>query len=114
MGIMVAVALESAKILRDEGIDAGVINMSTVKPLDTDTLLRASKACRLIVTAEEHSVIGALGSAVSEFLSENNPTRLLRIGIKDTFGCSGTSKELLKLYGLTADNMVKSIKEALA
>ena len=114
MGIMVAVALESAKILRDEGIDTGVINMSTVKPLDTDTLLRASKACRLIVTAEEHSVIGALGSAVSEFLSENNPTRLLRIGIKDTFGCSGTSKELLKLYGLTADNMVKSIKEALA
>jgi transketolase len=114
MGIMVAVALESAKILRDEGIDTGVINMSTVKPLDTDTLLRASKACRLIITAEEHSIIGALGSAVGEFLSENNPTRLLRIGIKDTFGCSGTSKELLKLYGLTADNMVKSIKEALA
>jgi transketolase len=114
MGIMVAVALESAKILRDEGIDTGVVNMSTVKPLDADTLLRASKAGRLIVTAEEHSVIGALGSAVSEFLSENNPTRLLRIGIKDTFGCSGTSKELLKLYGLTADNMVKSIKEALA
>ena len=114
MGIMVAVALESAKILRDEGIDTGVINMSTVKPLDADTLLRASKACRLIVSAEEHSVIGALGSAVSEFLSENNPTRLLRIGIKDIFGCSGTSKELLKLYGLTADNMVKSIKEALA
>lgn len=114
MGIMVGVALESAKILRDEGIDTGVINMSTVKPLDTETLLSASKACRLIVTAEEHSVIGALGSAVSEFLSENNPTRLLRIGMKDTFGCSGTSKELLKLYGLTADNMVKSIKEALA
>jgi transketolase len=114
MGIMVGVALESAKILRDEGIDTGVINMSTVKPLDTETLLSASKACRLIVTAEEHSVIGALGSAVSEFLSENNPTRLLRIGMKDTFGCSGTSKELLKLYGLTADNIVKSIKEALA
>jgi transketolase len=114
MGIMVAVALESAKILRDEGIDTGVINMSTVKPLDADTLLRASKACRLIVTAEEHSVIGALGGAVSEFLSENNPTRLLRIGIKDTFGCSGTSKELLNLYGLTAGNMVKSVKEALA
>ena len=114
MGIMVGVALESAKILRDEGIDTGVINMSTVKPLDTNTLLCASKACRLIVTAEEHSVIGALGSAVSEFLSENNPTRLLRIGMKDTFGCSGTSKELLKLYGLTADHMVKSIREALA
>lgn len=113
MGIMVDVALESAKILKDEGIDAGVINMSTVKPLDTDALLVASKACRLIVTAEEHQVIGALGSAVSEFLSEQNPTRLLRIGIKDDFGCSGKSEELLKLYGLTVDNVVKSIKEAL-
>ena len=114
MGIMVNTALEASRILRDEGIDAGVINMSTVKPLDTETLLRASKSCRLIVTAEEHSVIGGLGSAVSEFLSETNPTRLLRIGIKDDFGCSGTSKELLKLYGLTADTMVKTIKEALA
>jgi transketolase len=113
MGIMVAVALESARILGDQDIDVGVINMSTVKPLDTDTLLRASKASKLIVTAEEHSIIGALGSAVSEFLSENNPVRLLRIGIKDTFGCSGTSKELLNHYGLTAETMVKSIKEAL-
>jgi transketolase len=114
MGIMVSVALESAKILTDEGIDAGVINMSTVKPLDTETLLLASKACGLIVTAEEHSVIGGLGGAVSEFLSEKNPRRLLRIGIKDNFGCSGTPKELLKFYGLTADDMVKTIKEALA
>jgi len=114
MGIMVSVALESAKILTGEGIDAGVINMSTIKPLDTETLLLASKACGLIVTAEEHSVIGGLGGAVSEFLSEKNPRRLLRIGIKDNFGCSGTPKELLKFYGLTADDMVKTIKEALA
>ncbi len=113
MGIMVAVALESAQILRNEGIDAGVINMSTVKPLDTEALLDASKACRLIITAEEHSIIGGLGSAVSEFLSESNPTRVCRIGIKDDFGCSGTSGELLKLYGLTADNIVKTVKEAL-
>jgi transketolase len=113
MGIMVAVALESAQILRNEGIDAGVINMSTVKPLDTEALLDASEACRLIITAEEHSIIGGLGSAVSEFLSERNPTRVCRIGIKDDFGCSGTSGELLKLYGLTADNIVKTVKEAL-
>jgi transketolase len=87
--------------------------MSTVKPLDNEALLKASSACRLIVTAEEHSIIGGLGSAVSEFLSENNPTKVLRIGIKDDFGCSGTSDELLHLYGLTADNLVRSIKEAL-
>ncbi len=113
MGIMVSAALEAAKILRDEGIDVGVINMSTVKPLDNEALLKASSACRLIVTAEEHSIIGGLGSAVSEFLSENNPTKVLRIGIKDDFGCSGTPDELLHLYGLTADNLVRSIKEAL-
>jgi len=114
MGIMVSAALEAAKILRDAGIDVGVINMSTVKPLDNEALLKASSACRLIVTAEEHSIIGGLGGAVSEFLSENNPTKVLRIGIKDDFGCSGTSDELLHLYGLTADNLVRSIKEALA
>jgi transketolase len=114
MGIMVSAALEAAKILRDEDIDVGVINMSTVKPLDNETLLKASSARRLIITAEEHSIIGGLGGAVSEFLSENNPTKVLRIGIKDDFGCSGTSEELLRLYGLTADNLVRSIKEALA
>jgi transketolase len=113
MGIMVAEALESARILRDQGVDVGVINMSTVKPLDTETLLLASKSCKLIVTAEEHSIIGGLGSAVSEFLSERNPTRLLRVGIKDDFGCSGPPEELLKFYGLTAGDMAKSIKEAL-
>jgi transketolase len=84
-----------------------------VKPLDTETVLKAAGECRLIITAEEHSVIGGLGSAVSEFLSENRPSRIIRIGIKDDFGCSGTSDELLKLYGLTADNIVKTIHEAL-
>jgi transketolase len=113
MGITVSAGLEAAKILGDKGIDVGVINMSTVKPLDNEALLKASSACRLIVTAEEHSIIGGLGSAVSEFLSENNPTKVLRIGIKDDFGCSGTPDELLHLYGLTADNLVRSIKEAL-
>ena len=113
MGIMVAEALESAGILRDQGVDVGVINMSTVKPLDTETLLLVSKSCKLIVTAEEHSIIGGLGSAVSEFLSERNPTRLLRVGIKDDFGCSGPPEDLLKFYGLTAGDMAKSIKEAL-
>jgi transketolase len=114
MGIMVSIALEAATKLSAEGIDVGVINMSTIKPLDNEALLKASSSCRLIVTAEEHSIIGGLGSAVSEFLSENNPTRILRTGIRDVFGCSGSPDELLNLYGLTADNLALSIKEALA
>ena len=113
IGIMVSVALEAAKILAQEGIDAGVINMSTVKPLDTKTLLNVAKTCKLIVTAEEHSIVGGLGGAVSEFLSENHPVRLRRIGLKDAFGCSGAPEELMKHYGLTAEDIVKTIKETL-
>ena len=113
MGIMVDSALKAATILKENGIDAGVINMSTIKPLDTELLLKLSQTCRLIVTAEEHSIIGGLGSAVSEFLSENHPAKVLRIGIKDNFGCSGKPEELLKLYGLTAENIVKTVQEAL-
>jgi len=112
-GIMVDSALKAAATLKEKGIDAGVINMSTIKPLDTELLLKLSKTCGLIVTAEEHSIIGGLGSAVSEFLSENHPAKVLRIGIKDNFGCSGKPEELLKLYGLTAENIVKTVQEAL-
>jgi len=113
MGIMVSMALEAARVLKHDGIDTGVINMSTVKPLDTKTLLKASKACKLIITAEEHSIIGGLGSAVSEFLSEKYPVKIRRIGLLDAFGCSGPPEELLKLYGLTPGNIVKTIKEAI-
>ncbi len=113
MGIMVAKALEAAKLLKDDGIDTGVINMSTVKPLDTDTLLKAARKGRLLFTAEEHSIIGGLGSAVCEFLSEEHPARVIRIGIKDDFGCSGKSDELLKLYGLTTENIVKTVQAVL-
>jgi transketolase len=113
MGIMVDSALKAAAILKENGIDAGVINMSTIKPLDTELLLKLSQTCGLIVTAEEHSIIGGLGSAVSEFLSENHPAKVLRIGIKDSFGCSGKPEDLLKLYGLTAENIVKTVQEAL-
>ncbi len=112
-GLMVSVALKAADMLKKEGIDAGVINMSTIKPLDTDTIIKAAKTCRLIVTAEEHSVIGGLGGAVCEFLAENHPMPVKRIGIKDTFGCSGPSDELMKLYGLTHDDIIKTIKEGL-
>ncbi|HTZ17138.1 MAG TPA: transketolase family protein [Dissulfurispiraceae bacterium] len=112
-GIMVAPALEAKEILAKEGIDAGVINMSTIKPLDGEALLAAAGRSKIILTAEEHSIIGGLGSAVSEFLSEHHPVRVLKLGVMDTFGCSGSPKELIQLYGLTAGNIADTIKNNL-
>lgn len=112
-GIMAGVAAEAAVTLRGHGIDAGVINMSTIKPLDEDTLLDAAARSRLIVTAEEHSIIGGLGSAVCEFLAERHPMPVRRIGVNDCFGCSGKPQDLLRLHGLTSDDIVKVTQEAL-
>ncbi len=112
-GIMVDIANSAAAILGKMGIDAGIINMSTIKPLDEDTVLMAAKSSKAIITAEEHSVIGGLGGAVSEFLSERYPVPVRRIGIMDSFGCSGSPDELLKLFGLTSENIVNTAREAL-
>jgi transketolase len=112
-GIMVDIAKSAAGILTNQGIDTGVINMSTIKPLDEEALLSAAKSSKVIITAEEHSIIGGLGGAVCEFLAENYPIPVRRVGIKDLFGCSGSPDELLKLYGLTADNIIEVVKEAL-
>jgi len=112
-GLLVARALEARKMLQAEGLDVGVINISTIKPLDDASVLTASEASRLIVTAEEHSIIGGLGSAVCEFLAEKNPVRVRRIGVRDTFGRSGKPDELMELYGLTAGEIVKTVKTSL-
>ena len=112
-GIMVDIANKAAEALAKDGIDTGVINMSTIKPLDGDTLLTAAKSSKLIVTAEEHSVIGGLGGAVCEFLSENFPVPVKRIGTHDTFGCSGPPAELLKYHGITVEDIVETIKTSL-
>ena len=112
-GIMVDMAIKAAEILRNENIDTGVVNMSTIKPLDEETLLVAAKSSGLIITAEEHSVIGGLGGAVSEFLAENCPVPVKRIGTRDTFGCSGNATELLKLHGMTTENIVNTVKASL-
>ena len=112
-GIMVDMAKNAAEILKEDGIDAGVINMSTIKPLDEETLLTAAQSSKLIITAEEHSIIGGLGGAVCEYLSENCPVTIKRIGINDTFGCSGPPAELLKLHGMTTGNIVETIKSSL-
>ena len=109
-GIMVSRALEAMRMLQAEGIDAGVINLSTIKPLDEEALLRAAEKSSLIVTAEEHSVIGGMGSAVCELLSEKRPVTVRRIGVGDTFGRSGRPEELMKLYGLTSEDIVNTVR----
>ncbi|MDI6801586.1 MAG: transketolase family protein [Thermodesulfovibrionales bacterium] len=108
-GIMVSEALKAKEMLLQKGMDVGVINMPTIKPLDTEALLEAASNSKLIVTAEEHSIVGGLGSAVAEFLSENHPVSIKRIGTKDTFGGSGKPEELLKIHGLTAEEIVKTV-----
>jgi transketolase len=112
-GIMVAEALKARDLLKAEGIDAGVINMSTIKPIDTDAVLAAAKRCGAIVTAEEHSIIGGLGGAVAEALAESAPVPMARIGVKDTFGTSGDQEGLLRHYGLSAGDIAAAVKEVI-
>ena len=113
-GIMVAQAIEAAKLLEAEGISARVINIATIKPIDKEILVKAAKETGAIVTAEEHSVIGGLGSAVCEALCEEKPVPVLKVGIQDTFGKSGPAEELLKIYGLTAADIADKAKKAIA
>ncbi|WP_300359301.1 transketolase family protein [Fusobacterium sp.] len=112
-GLMTAEALKAAEELEKEGISVRVINVGTIKPLDGETILKAAQETKFIVTAEEHSVIGGLGSAVSEFLSEVHPTKVKKVGIYDKFGQSGTGEELLEKYELTAAKLISVIKENL-
>ena len=107
-------AILAHEALKSEGINARVINMSTIKPIDRELIINAAKETGAIVTAEEHSIIGGLGSAVSEVVSEECPVVVKKVGVKDTFGESGTPAELLKKYGLTAEDIVNSVKEAIA
>ena len=112
-GMMVNEALIAADMLKEENINARVINMSTIKPIDTELIIKAAKETKAIVTAEEHSIIGGLGSAVSEVVSENHPVKVKKVGLNDCFGESGTPGELLEKYGLTAKNIVAKVKEAI-
>lgn len=113
-GIMVNEAIIASQTLKSEGINARVINMSTIKPIDKELIITAANETGAIVTAEEHSVIGGLGSAVSEVVSEESPVVVKKVGVKDVFGESGTPSELLKKHGLTAQDIVVAVKEAIA
>ena len=112
-GLMVFEAMKAGEILAEQGINAMIINMATVKPLDEELVLAAAKKCGKVITCEEHSVIGGLGEAVCSFLSENYPTPVRRIGVNDRFGQSGPAAEVLEHYGLCASNIVKVSKEFL-
>jgi transketolase len=113
-GLMVSMALEAAKTLEAEGISARVINIHTIKPIDKDLIIEAAKATGAIVTAEEHNIIGGLGSAVAEVIGENCPVPVVRVGVEDKYGHSGKVPPLLEMYGLTPANIVAKAKAAIA
>lgn len=112
-GLPVSESLEAAKLLAEDGIDAQVINIHTIKPLDEELVVKAAQATGRVFTVEEHSIIGGLGSAVMECLAEKNPVKVTRIGVRDTFGESGPAKDLLHKYELDAEGIYKQIKAAL-
>ena len=113
-GLLVAEAVEAAKILESEGISVNLINMATIKPLDKEAVIAAAKKTGCIVTAEEHNIIGGLGSAVSEAVCEEYPVPVVKLGVEDTFGKSGPAVELLHLFGLDAEHIVEKAKLALS
>ena len=112
-GLMVKEAMDAAKIMEEKGVGVRVINMCTIKPLDNELVLKAAKETGRIITAEEHSIIGGLGEAVSSLLSEQCPTPVKRVGVNDTFGHSGPAVDLLKQFGLSAEHLVEVVEEFL-
>ena len=110
-GLCVSSALEAAEKLKEVGIDAEIVNIHTIKPIDRELVTASAKKTGKVVTAEEHSVIGGLGSAVAEVLSEEAPTKLLRIGVGDVFGESGPAKELVAKYGLDGTGIYEKVKK---
>ena len=114
IGMMVQEALKAADLLKAEGVSARVIDMHTIKPLDTELVLKAAKETGCIVTSEEHNVIGGLGSAVSEFLSETCPIPVVKHGVNDVFGRSGKAPLVMKAYGLTPEGIAEKARAAIA
>lgn len=113
-GIMVDSAMKAADILEKEGLSVRIIDMHTIKPIDADMIIKVAKETKAIVTAEEHSIIGGLGSAVAGVLAVNAPTPMEMVGVKDVFGESGTPDELLEAYGMTAEDIVEAARKVIA
>ncbi|HEX5773906.1 MAG TPA: transketolase C-terminal domain-containing protein, partial [Geomobilimonas sp.] len=112
-GLMTAQAVAAAEILKKEGVSARVVHIGTIKPLDQEIIVKAARETGAIVTAEEHSIVGGLGSAVAEVLAEQCPVPLKRVGVNDRFGTSGKAEELLKYFGLTPEHLVETGREIL-
>ncbi len=112
-GLMVNEAVEAAKTLENDGISARVVNIHTIKPLDKELICQCAKETGIIVTVEEHSVIGGLGSAVADAVTECCPVPVIKIGVNDEFGYSGPAVDLLKKFGLSAENIVNTVKKTL-
>ena len=112
-GLMTAQALQAAEILAEENINAQVVHLGSIKPIDVDLVLQAARKTGAIVTAEEHSVIGGLGGAVCEVLAEGCPVPVERVGMRDVFGQSGTADDLLAHYGLTSAHLVEAAERVL-
>lgn len=112
-GLQVFEALKAAEELKKKGTDAAVIDMHTIKPIDKETIIRYAKQCGALVSAEDHQINGGLGGAIAEVLCENHPAPLMRVGAKDTFGESGSAKELFKKYGIDAAAIEKAAEEVL-
>lgn len=112
-GLMVSEAIDASDKLREEGINAGVINIHTIKPLDKELIRRAAENSGILMTVEEHSIIGGLGSAVAEAVTECYPVPVIKIGVEDEYGYSGPAAELLKAFGLCSENIVNRVKKAI-
>lgn len=113
-GLMVSEALKASEMLKQDGISARVINIHTIKPIDRDIIIKAAKETGVLVTVEEHNIIGGLGSAVSEVVCEECPVPVIRVGVNDIFGMSGPALDLLEKFGLTAENIVVNVKKAIS
>ena len=109
-GVVVAEAIKAKEALEKEGIHIRVVDMHTIKPIDKDIIVKSAKETKKLISIEDHSIIGGLGSAIAEVLTEEYPCKLCRMGIKDTFGKSGNAVELLKYFGLTSENIIKCLK----
>jgi transketolase len=112
-GVMVYEALQAAEILEKEGISAEIVNFHTPKPIDADAVVKSARKTGAVVSAEEHTIKGGLGGAIAEVLSQNHPTPLKMVGINDRFGESGSPPELMKAFGLTAEDLAKAAKEVI-
>ena len=112
-GLMVSIALEANEILKSEGISARVVNMPCIKPIDAQLIKESAEKTGVIVTCEEHNIIGGLGSAVAEVVCESKPVPVVRVGVNDTYGKSGKAQDLIPVFGLDAQSVVAKVKEAL-